>query len=72
MTKTEIPWCIFLAQLTCLHRHTIVEYHGCRRLADGQVDDDLHEVEVCTDCGASLAVAEAALRSEEETHGHPG
>jgi hypothetical protein len=62
------PWGIFFAQLICLHRHTIIKMHGSRRLVDGQVDDDLHEVEVCTDCGTEFASPSrgAALRGEEE------
>jgi hypothetical protein len=44
--------------LACLHLNTVMEMRGSRRLVEGQVDDDLHEVEVCKNCGASLAAGE--------------
>lgn len=50
--------------LPCLHENTLVEMRGCRRLVEGQVDDDLHEVEVCKDCGADLVAG-------KDTNGTP-
>jgi hypothetical protein len=42
----------------CPHENTVVEMRGCRRLVEGEVDDDFHEVEVCKDCGTTLAAEE--------------
>jgi hypothetical protein len=47
--------------LPCAHENTVVEMRGSRRLVDGQVDDDLHEVEVCKDCGADLPLKKKPL-----------
>ena len=47
--------------LPCPHEDTVVEMHGSRRLVDGEVDDDLHEVEVCKDCGADLPLKKKPL-----------
>jgi len=47
--------------LPCSHENTVVEMRGSRRLVDGQVDDDLHEVEVCKNCGADLPLKKKPL-----------
>ncbi len=52
----------------CPHLNTVPEMRGGRRLVEGQVDDDIYEVEVCKDCGADLATKQlAALAAKEET-----
>jgi len=40
---------------TCRHLNTVVEMRGGRRLVEGQVDDDIHSMIVCTDCGKEWA-----------------
>lgn len=76
MPKVEVMARNWLG-LPCPHENTVVEIHGCRRLVEGEVDDDLHEVEVCTDCGADLPPKEKpplyagspALRDWADMHG---
>lgn len=63
--------------LPCPHENTVVEMRGSRRLVEGEVDDDLHEVEVCKDCGADLPpkqkpplyAGSPALRDWADMHG---
>lgn len=38
------------ASESCSHTHTVVESRGSMRFVNGDVDDDLTEVLVCTDC----------------------
>lgn len=42
-------------EAACRHLNTVVEMRGGRRLVEGQVDDDIRFVLVCTDCGKEWA-----------------
>jgi hypothetical protein len=36
----------------CEHRNTVFQMAGSVRLVEGEVEDDVHEEELCVECGA--------------------